>query len=403
MKYLVFLINLLSYTVFFTTNFLLGVQYTGSVGNSSLVVFILGCNILTFYYIVKELLLGKYKKISKKEFIVYIVAIFLIFLYFIENCESKLTKIVLFHGYISFSFPAIFMGVNLAKQKMLSKLGKYMDIVMIYLTVGLVLLLPVVLLGKKMNLGGVTYQEISYYAAFTYSINLLFLLQGFKNSRFKITQNNVYKIISCIILIVQVLISLMSGGRGGFVLIVVSSLVIPYYCINIKKLKFKNIFKLIIVFLILFFIAQLFIPQFRENIEKGSSRVFSYVSADGIDMSETSGRDVVFKQAISFINDSPIIGYGFYRYFDFINRYPHNFFLEILLQGGMLLLLISVVFLFGIYRKFNRIVKIDKDNLILLPFILFAFVQLMFSNSYVQMSLFWFFISYIYTYNSSKI
>jgi O-antigen ligase len=137
-------------------------------------------------------------------------------------------------------------------------------------------------------------------------------------------------------------------------------------------------------------------------LEVNADRLFSYISSEGLDMSQTSNRDSVFETAMVFISDSPLWGYGLFGYYDVLGYYPHNLFLEILLQGGAIFLVFS---LWALWIMFIKLCKMQKNNnslYLLLPFIIYPFVQLLFTGSYMETPFFWFSVMFVVNYDVSS-
>lgn len=115
----------------------------------------------------------------------------------------------------------------------------------------------------------------------------------------------------------------------------------------------------------------------------------------GINWEGTSGRDVVYLNTIHLIEQRPVLGYGLYGMWDVINYYPHNLFLEVLLQGGIVYLIIFSWMLLLFVRKLFRMVKTDRRYRILGILFLYPFVMLMFSGTYLNTSQFWFAVVFV--------
>src|SRR5690606_30091320 len=109
---------------------------------------------------------------------------------------------------------------------------------------------------------------------------------------------------------------------------------------SMLKIIFSSIF--IITLLVIFWPKLMEYPEF----EKSFSRVFSYISSEGIEWDSTSGRNDLYEKAIEYISKSPIIGYGVFGMFSEFGFYPHNLILEVLLQGGLVYLILILFCLF---------------------------------------------------------
>jgi O-antigen ligase len=115
---------------------------------------------------------------------------------------------------------------------------------------------------------------------------------------------------------------------------------------------------------------------------------------------EDEGRDLLIKHSVHLIIDNPIFGVGIYHdrillatlmgapLSEATGWYPHNLIIELLLQFGLILGGVMIVcFFLTIYRAVLK--SRNNDYLdILLSFIGFAFLPLLFSESYLRSGLF---------------
>lgn len=191
----------------------------------------------------------------------------------------------------------------------------------------------------------------------------------------------------------------MSGGRGGFILFLITTLVISIIKIREGFNLMPLTKSLIFISILIFFSVRLLPFEVADIFEKGNRRLFSYITSSGVNMEETSGRDVYYTRAIKEIKKSPIWGYGIFRYVDITYDYPHNIFLELFLQGGLIYFVIYLFMFTKFIRKIIKIIIVDKVNLILIPLSLYPFVELLFSGSYLFSPFFWFVISYAFNYD----
>jgi O-antigen ligase len=235
--------------------------------------------------------------------------------------------------------------------------------------------------------GGSTYQTFSYASAFAFGLNFYFYSSK-KYYGFGLSS----KILFYFVTLVTLLGVVLSGGRGGVVLI--AAYLFYFSFVILKHIK-KKFFFFIFEIIFLLFVLILFRPVILINItEIGSfNRLFEYIGSDfSIDWGGTSGRDEVYLKAIEYINLNPVFGYGVFGIFN-ITGYPHNFFLEILLSGGITFLIffiiIALVFILPVT------LKLIKNNSIIVVIAIYPLVQLFFSGSYLTNSEFWFVLSFI--------
>ena len=115
-------------------------------------------------------------------------------------------------------------------------------------------------------------------------------------------------------------------------------------------------------------------------------------------MGETSDRDITYGDALDAFYESPAFGYGIYKYADKLGFYPHNIFLQVMVQGGVFYLIIFVTFITVLFVKALRMLK-DSTNSLLIIIALYPFVLLLFSGSYTRDPLFWFLVTYLFVVN----
>ena len=193
---------------------------------------------------------------------------------------------------------------------------------------------------------------------------------------------------------------LLSGGRGGMVLLIVNVLFFVLFYSKKKGKLAKGILYLVAGFVILSSILAVVIAnndELSKLYEYGSERAFSYVSdSGGIDMQGTGGRDWVFSDAINNIKENPF-GFGLFRSYGLF-VYPHNFFLEILLDGGLLYFTFVMGFIIYLYNKLKKILRQSTDFYCFLPVLTYPLIILLFSSTYKHHCMFWFCISFISSY-----
>lgn len=408
MKSLIFTTTIIFSLFFFVIMSVVGYNYMGADDSPIYMYACVGLNFISIFFFLKDLFLRKF--IVTKELIFIIGGQFLLLLsFFLENPIDEFARkqpLAIF----ALAMPTCYIAYDVAKTNSWKDMTKWLDILAILITFGVIINIPTIIISKGYGdiQGGqealnINYQSAAYYSAFAYSITLTLLLFGdVVHNRFKIFKTKIFNIFSVALLVAQAALCLMSGGRGGAVLLFLSTVV---FLIIAKPSKLRKLFLQISIATICIIVpATLIFPSFGEGIldviVKSSERTFSYLSSDGIDMSQTSNRDLEYNAALTTIAKSPIIGHGFFRYIDVKNYsiYPHNFFLEILLQGGTILLIIVLIILFSLYRKYIKMVKYDQTNILLVPLICYPATLLMFSGSYLDTSLFWFGTMYIYCY-----
>ena len=408
MKYLILLASTIFPMLFFSFTSLVGVEFGGSDESPLYMIACVAVNLLVVGIVLKGFVY-KQLRITGKLLLIVLVQMLLPILFLLEDPHMIFARKSL-PLVFAFSAPVCYVGYYMAQTKTWSNVLKWLDIIMVLITMSLTISMPSILSEKAYaEIAGETavtnlnYQIASYYASLAYAINLLLMTHGhIIKERFKIFASKKFTIISILLLFVQITLCLMSGGRGGFVVIFMAS-IITWFISNRRDFR-KILSKLAAIGLVGIISLVLLKPSVIETVSeilaKSTERTFAYISRDGIDMSQTSGRDAIYGEVIDGILKSPIWGYGVLGYNTFFSRdgYPHNIILEMLMQGGFLYLFLFLGIVAFQFAKYKRMIKYEKSNIFLIPFICYAGTMLMFSGSYMTMGLFWFLLVYIYTY-----
>ena len=389
--------DLLIAPLFFALYFLVSGQvWGGSMDGMAYRIVIALITIGVFFFYTQSLFK---RHLSRKETFVWIILVCGMLSFALNGSSEELARSH-FSRYLCFSVPSALIGVEYSRRKDIRNIAAPLQLVMLLLTFGFGSLQ---LLAKIHSERLALYQTISYSLGFAYATNLLLLLFRFDGGTcwvglWKLMNFKYSKVFYAILLLLQVLLCLISGGRGGFVLIVASTIGILYFYSRLKTNKTK-LMPYILFMLCLLPVFSLLPPDIKEFIEQGCMRVFSYLTPSGIDMSQTSHRDVVYEESLELIAQRPWFGYGIWAYFNKTSGYyPHNIFLEFLMQRGIPFLAFMLWVLFRIARKYFIMVKTEYEHLLVLPLILLPGIKLLFSETYLEEGLFWFSLVYIYTY-----
>lgn len=401
-KKIIPLFVIFSTDIFFSLSTLFNYNYDGKESSSiyifySITIFILGMLLFLEDIIVKK------KRYNFRQILLIGLPcfIFLLFAKTLFLSQGSLFAQQYFVYYILWGVPALLMGIYISREERLAGMSKLIDILMIVLTLAVVTSsIDVLLKGTAfISLGGSTYQTASYISALVFGINLYFLMNGDQHIRFNFTQSKLYKLISFCLLILQVLCVFITGGRGGLVLIVIYTFLAFVYFIK-KDNKISTIFKLLMIVFFIIIAISLFLPELLKipSFNNSFYRVFSYLSSDGINWTETSYRDIAYKEALELIRKSPLAGYGYYGIWR-VSGYPHNVFLEVLLQGGIIYLMFAIVIIALAIKRLVLITKKQKYTLIISFIALYPLIMLMFSGTYTTNSVLWFTFSFIFSYD----
>lgn len=297
---------------------------------------------------------------------------------------------------VCFAVPAIGVALNMDQEEGLKRMMKWFDVLLPFFAVSFIFMVRNIMLVKLESDESAYSQITSYYAAFCFVIDT-FLLRYSDYPKFGITRKKWYNVIRIILLPYFVIVCFFCGGRGASVLLFVAM------CSHIGLMRqflsryfWKVIISIVIIFVVLAFSLGKLSNDYLDLLTSNFDRISALVEGGSIDTSASSGRDEIWVDAINKWVESPIWGFGLFSYMEVFYIRPHNIFIEIMLQGGLVLLLLFCYILFRCIIKYRKMVRFDRNQVFLMPFILYCATVLMFSGSYWYETFFWFILVYIY-------
>jgi len=381
---------------FFSVLAMLSIEYKGiNESNSYLTMMIISASFVYFFFLQN---IFNRSKFFVSELIFYLLPLFIIFngiiALFIFNvpCEKSI------YQFIIFVIPAIIFGVEIARS------GNIYMILPLFLfsaflnTVGFVSVIPKMLTIPTNELitfyGGGHYQAFSYSVSFAYLIVFIYYLFYYHNRNWKKT------VFFSIIFFIHIIGIVLSGGRGGLIVIIFGTLFSLYMRYSVWRVFKKVIFFSLFVSLLGLLIFS-FLGEYKERVIESSDRLFSYITISGISMDQTSNRDILYDEAIKTVLKEPLFGHGIFRYLLQTNgSYPHNFLLEVLLQGGFIYLFFWIFILIVFLIRLKTLFKTSRTHFLIISTITYSFIQLLFSGTYLLEPLFWFSLAYVFTASS---
>ena len=396
MQNIVFAITLFSVPLFFGVTSLLGVAYDGA-GSSNLyrnyciLVFVLSMSCIFF---------GR-KNYSAKHSST--LTYWVLFIYVFAGILSGYVNDSLWLTLVAFSLPAACIGAYFANDRgnALFKMAKLLDVLFVILTVCVISLST--RLFMAVATGDSEYsQSLSYYAALCFVLDIFLFLYGKSYDRFKFFKNKYVQFLYFCLLPTFIVVIFFSGGRGGFVVVAVGIFAIAFMY---RKVKWKSLVSGVVVIFVFTSLLSYYSEEVSSDImakyQENQHRVLAYIDVEDlkIDMTQTSGRDHVYQDSWNMFLNSPIIGYGIFDYKTALKEkydqpYPHNLFLEWLLQGGVFFFCIWFYAFCMMLVRLHRLIRQDIRYVILLPFLVHALVELMFTGTYMGNTFFWFVLSF---------
>lgn len=208
---------------------------------------------------------------------------------------------------------------------------------------------------------------------------------------------NKFNIIDFILIIFGVSSIVIIGSRGPILSIILFSTIFIFIDLIRNRKKFKSVYMyflgLIAVFFSFVYFEQILYQVNMFLIKFGiSSRTMILLSGGNADFS--TGRSYIYKLVIQKILEKPVLGYGLAGDRIFLyGSYPHNIFLEVLVQFGIIFgSSILTIFIFY-WIKGIALNKNKEEQDLAIMFFGIGLVQLFISGSYIEASNFWLFMA----------
>ena len=241
-------------------------------------------------------------------------------------------------------------------------------------------------IAQTFNTDFLNYQSISYYSIFAFGFNMYLIVQC-SNSY---TRYRRYILIALAIL--QVIITIMAGGRGAFVLGCVFTL---YFAL--KHITFSKLISYILIGLAVLLTINAILSD-NEIFKMGFERIFNFFG--NTEAIGTDNRWIRWNLAWNAFTKSPVFGHGLGSVFYAVGFYSHNIFTDMLCEGGVVLFLIFIFVLMKFIRASQILITEDYRNEIIVIVFLCSFVMNSFSGYYLSDTGIWLSLTYVLCKNS---
>lgn len=203
-----------------------------------------------------------------------------------------------------------------------------------------------ILLSGRLALLGADQNESAFFCG------AIFLMMGVISQKSK---SMVRKMFAGAIALIMVILLLLTGSRGGLVAFMISVMVCVLFGQFGKKNKsviFMLMLGLLIAYRLLIEIS-FPLPQAFEAYEKGVKRLQEFVTRE--ENSLETLRTEIWEQGWKRVKEKPILGYGFGSFEKFIDMAPHNDFLRVLFETGLIgLIIFTMIYCSSFLRAINR-------------------------------------------------
>lgn len=375
-----------SYSIYFVIATFLGIPQEG-------VVFRLYCGILAV--VVAFVFFLSIHRIPRRIYIGgLLLCAIIILLYFSTRCfydevNNRYTSYFLSMG-VRF-IPAVLTGMYMLSHDDIMKKVEYalLPFILLY-TITLASVAFTANIGvniaQTFNTDFLNYQSISYYSIFAFGFNMYLIVQC-SNSY---TRYRRYILIALAIL--QVIITIMAGGRGAFVLGCVFTL---YFAL--KHITFSKLISYILIGLAVLLTINAILSD-NEIFKMGFERIFNFFG--NTEAIGTDNRWIRWNLAWNAFTKSPVFGHGLGSVFYEVGFYSHNIFTDMLCEGGVVLFLIFIFVLMKFIRASQILITEDYRNEIIVIVFLCSFVMNSFSGYYLSDTGIWLSLTYVLCKNS---
>ncbi len=390
-KYWIYGLTLTYSFLFFSIYAILGLEFGGSENNLNYIFGYATFSLLSCAFGLYSLLIQKF--ITKVSLWFFILPLIITLFYIFESPSNDFA----FRTYLSFIvivFPIILIGLDLAKTQSLERIYNSLVFVFVIVTIGALKMLPGLISTNIWKLegvfGGGNTQSLSYTMSFVYMIGLVSIIDSTRVKKIWHLKSTLF-----LALIVLVLTTILAGGRGAFLVVLGSSIVFIF-----REYKKLRVLKLIPIFILIYLMYSIVTYYLDERFVEGIGRIFAYIASSGLNLEEgSSNRDVIYLKALDLFYENKVFGAGIFTQMKTIGGYSHNIFLDILGQGGIFFLIFFLILMVYFFRKLKRILEYDPKSNLILIFIIYSFTLLLFTNTYLNESFFWFSLAYVFNFS----
>lgn len=383
--------------LFFTVSGMVGYAYRGIAHSPVYIIYLTailgfsGCIYLFSLYNERSMSLSDWVGIGYPALMLLVHALLVA-----SGAESEpLPKILQY--FLVLSLPGIFSARFIHTYGLWESFIRCSEFAFLVLAFGVIVVLvyPFVVHDEMVRyIGGATYQFASYVSAFCFGGLAYFRLIANEHPDLRVRWPRFVNLLYWFLLPAMFVGALINGGRGAFLLMIVYMIGIAV--VKIREANFHirqtNLVKALIAVPLILGITYLIIKKSRI-LSYGLNRATAFIKWDSGPVLDfkggSSGRDLIYAKVIESIRASPWFGYGPFGHWDRVVQ-PHNFFLDIFLQWGMVggLALIA-----GLGWILWKCLNLTDPVLVFLVFLgLYPVVYLSFSGGYLSNAMFWFVI-----------
>ena len=234
--------------------------------------------------------------------------------------------------------------------------------------------------GYIANENGLSYQSATYLVAYAAGLMQYYLVSFDEVRWYRPFRNRFVKVLMFLLVLADFFMALIAGGRGAVVLFGIVSLISVFLWTKKKNTGRGGMITAMAVVVILT-AAAVYIIHLAATSSIATSGFGRILNT--IETGESSGRDWVYDSAWAAIAERPFFGHGLGSVYFEMGYYAHNFFLDAMVETGIVGCIFWVVILAKVIRNLVLMVKKDRTDYIWAVIFLDGFMMSMFSGYYL--------------------
>lgn len=389
-KTLILLNILFGNMLFFAINVFVGYQYD-QIEGWGFKVYLVTSSILVYLMIAESLIKGR----IETSYLLPCLTVLVLGLFSLRGVEFTEFSKKQFFLFLIYAPTCSYAGFCFSNKNRTAYVDGFILIIAVLISVSSLMSLKTMLQLGVVELnafyGGGQYQAYSYFAAVGFLVTFARYLKSDSLSFLSI-------FVYCLMQIIILLGIYLSGGRGGLVVVLAGGV---FFSVTYRKNfnRIAYIILLIVVSVAIFALrddVELLVHDYMTRILNSFDRLTSFVGEGVFNIDGLSNREYFYLKAAEIISENPISGFGIFGVSNRIDEfYAHNLFLDILMQGGVIYLILCLIFFVQYIPKVLNRRPSDSCFDLFFCCVIHSAVMLNVSSCYLIEPLFWFAIGYI--------
>lgn len=287
----------------------------------------------------------------------------------------------------SICISAVIVGIRLGYSRDFKYINRLLPFFTITLTIVIAMVYKRFFDSMKTGIihdeSGLMYHNISYYMAYLFGLNLYWQFFVRKHVSFI---GSVFNLGIFLSMLLEVIVCLMSGGRGGAVLLYVYAVLASYF---LFRMNGKRLLLMIVGFIVFYYIVSYFADYFNIWDSAGFNRIKN--------LTEHDNRSYVYIPAMNLIRETQAMGLGLGGVFYGLGFYSHNIILDLLIEIGFWGTVVFVIYMLRLFNKLHKLCRYNSYYNFLVIVLLYFIVMHMFSGYWFVNQGFWFVSSVVFS------